>query len=205
MFTGLVQTLAVVRQVWDQNGGRLLIISAPHLPRKPEVGDSISVNGACLTVAELRQDGLAFCAVPETLRKTNLGELANGEPVNLECALRVGDPLGGHWVQGHVDGVGRIVERRPEGQSVTMRFACPTALCRQMVPKGSIAVDGVSLTLVEVGTDDFSVALIPHTLANTTLGQKPVGATVNLETDILAKYVAKILANRESASTCDSA
>ncbi len=193
MFTGLVEALGTVRQIRDADGGRLLVISAPKIQSSVHVGDSIALNGACLTVAELCSDGLAFQAVPETLQKTNLGQLAVGDAVNLERALRVGDPLGGHWVQGHVDGVGRIADRRHDREWETLWFACSSTLCKQMVPKGSIAVDGVSLTLVEAHEDRFSVALIPLTLQNTTLGKKPVGAAVNLETDILAKYVAKML------------
>ena len=135
-----------------------------------------------------------FQVGPETLAKTNLGQLRVGDRVNVERSLAVGDRLGGHIVQGHVDGTGTIIDRRDEGDWVFMNFAAPPGLLGQMVPKGSVAADGVSLTIVEVQPDRFSVALIPHTLANTTLGLKPIGATVNLETDILAKYVARHLA-----------
>src|SRR5262249_15335779 len=130
---------------------------------------------------------------PETLERTNLGELVAGDRLNLERALRLTDRLGGHFVQGHVDGTGRIAERQRQGEGETVWFTCSSALTRLMVAKGSIAVDGVSLTLVDVTADRFSIMLIPHTLANTTLGVKQVGATVNLEVDILAKYVAKFL------------
>jgi len=146
-----------------------------------------------LTMIEVRPSGMAFQAVPETLEKTNLGQLTLGDRVNLERALRVGDRLGGHWVQGHIDGVGRIAERQRDGEWETVWFSCAPALTAQMVAKGSIAVDGVSLTLVEVHDGRFSVALIPHTLEHTTLGFKTAGATVNLETDVLAKYVMKLL------------
>jgi riboflavin synthase len=152
----------------------------------------VAVNGACLTILGL-DDGLAFQAGPETLAKTNLGELKPGDRVNLERSLRLGDRLGGHLVQGHVDGVGRVASRRREGEWELIWFSCPPALAEQMVPKGSVAVDGISLTLVDVTADGFSVALIPHTLAVTTLGFKPAGAFVNLETDLLAKYVWKCL------------
>jgi riboflavin synthase len=194
MFTGLVESLGTVIAVEDRAGGRLLVVAEPRLQGDLRIGDSIAINGACLTMVDIRQRGLAFQAVPETLAKTNLGELAVGDRVNLERALRVGDRLGGHWVQGHVDGVGRIAERGREGQWETVWFACAPALTAQMVGKGSLAVDGVSLTLVDVHDGRFSVALIPHTLEHTTLGFKAAGATVNLETDVLAKYVMKLLA-----------
>jgi riboflavin synthase len=134
-----------------------------------------------------------FQASPETLRCTNLGELKPGDRVNLERALRTGDRLGGHLVQGHVDGLGRIRDRRRQGSWETLWFSCPQDLAAQIVPKGSVAVDGISLTVVDVTAEAFSVALIPHTLAQTTLGYKRPGATVNLETDLLAKYVWKCL------------
>ena len=157
------------------------------------MGDSVAINGACLTVVRVEGDLLHFQAGPETLRRSNLGELAAGDRVNLERSLRLGDRLGGHLVQGHVDGIGHIARRLPQGDWETVWFRCPPELAAQMVPKGSVAVDGVSLTVVEATADGFSVALIPHTLAATTLGLKPVGAAVNLETDILAKYIWKYL------------
>jgi riboflavin synthase len=156
-------------------------------------GESVAVNGACLTVTARDAAACRFQAGPETLRRTNLGGLRPGDRVNLERSLRVGDRLGGHFVQGHIDGVGRIDRRVPDGEWETVWFACPAELAAQMVSKGSAAVDGVSLTLVDVEAERFSVALIPHTLANTTLGFKRPGDPVNLETDLLAKYVQKCL------------
>ena len=168
--------------------------SSPTPPRRrSKIGDSVAVSGVCLTVVERSAHSLAFEAGPETLARTNLGELRVGDRVNLERALAVGDRLGGHIVQGHVDGMGRIAKRERQGDWETIWFSCPPNLARTMVPKGSIAVDGVSLTLVEVAGDRFSVALIPHTLAATTLGSKPVGASVNLETDLISKHVVKYL------------
>lgn len=193
MFTGLVETLGVVRRVTADGAGRTLTVAAPAFAAELDVGESVAVNGACLTVTAHDAETCTFQAGPETLRRTNLGDLAAGDRVNLERSLRVGDRLGGHWVQGHVDGVGRIAERLRQGDWELFWFACPAGLARQLVPKGSVAVDGVSLTLVDVAADRFSVALIPHTLALTTLGFKPPGAAVNLETDILAKYVWKCL------------
>jgi riboflavin synthase len=192
MFTGLVEQMGEVRSIKpDGTGGHDLLIAAGGLADESRLGESIAVNGACLTVVG-RDDGvLGFQAGPETLRRTNLGELTVGDRVNLERAVRLSDRLGGHLVQGHVDGVGRIAERSQQGEWETVWFTCPRELTVQMVSKGSIAVDGVSLTLVDVAADRFSVALIPHTLANTTLGFKKLGNTVNLETDLIAKYVSK--------------
>ncbi|HXG09033.1 MAG TPA: riboflavin synthase [Gemmataceae bacterium] len=193
MFTGLIEALGLVRRVELEGAGRRLVVAAPTLAPELAVGASVAVNGACLTVVRIEGEILHFQAGPETLRRTNLGELAVGDQVNLERPLRLGDRLGGHLVQGHVDGVGRIAERLRQGEWELVWFSCPPELAEQMVPKGSVAVDGVSLTLVDVAADRFSVALIPHTLANTTLGFKRPGAAVNLETDILAKYVWKCL------------
>jgi riboflavin synthase len=193
MFTGLVETLATVHRVDAEGAGRHLILAAPSLAGELTLGESVAVNGVCLTVVEHDARTCRFQAGPETLARTNLGELVPGDRVNLERSLRVGDRLGGHWVQGHVDGLGRVAQRIKQGEWELVWFHCPPELAAQMVSKGSVAVDGVSLTLVDVTADRFSVALIPHTLANTTLGAKRPGATVNLETDILGKYIWKYL------------
>jgi riboflavin synthase len=193
MFTGLVEALGSVSEVRPDGDGCRLLIAEPRLAKELQLGESVAVNGVCLTVIEAGGQTFAFQAGPETLSKTNLGGLKPNDPVNLERALRVGDRLGGHWVQGHVDGVGSIASQEQQGDWMTVWFACPPMLTRQMVAKGSIAVDGVSLTLVNVERDRFSVALIPHTLAMTTLSRKRPGEHVNLETDILAKYVNKLL------------
>jgi riboflavin synthase len=191
MFTGLVETLGLVRQVRPEGPGRRLTLSAGLDGMK--LGDSVAVNGCCLTVVSLSGEEVSFEAGPETLRLTNLGELAPGDRVNLERSLRLGDRIGGHLVTGHVDGLGRVAERKRDGDWEFVWFACPPPLAEQMAPKGSVAVDGISLTLVDVRADAFSVALIPHTLAVTTLGFKKPGDSVNLETDLLAKYVWKCL------------
>src|SRR5438067_2142838 len=191
MFTGLVEALGTVACVApDGAGGHELIIAAPWAAELT-LGESVAVNGACLTVVERSPDDFRVQAGPETLHRTNLGELSAGDRVNLERSLRLSDRLGGHLVQGHVDGLGRIAQRQQQGEWETVWFACPPELAAQMVSKGSVAVDGISLTLVDVLADRFSVALIPHTMAMTTLGFKQVGAAVNLETDLLAKYVWK--------------
>ena len=169
-----------------------LIVAAPFAG-ETVLGESVAINGACLTVVARTDHSCRFQAGPETLQRSNLGQLQAGERVNLERALRVGDRLGGHFVQGHVDGLGQIRQRQRQAEWEVIWFGCAAELARQIVPKGSIAVDGISLTVVEVSTESFSVALIPHTLAQTTLGFKRSGASVNLEIDVLAKYVWKCL------------
>lgn len=194
MFTGLVETLADVVEVQEQPPGRCLTIGSPLIVDGAALGDSIAINGCCLTVVARQGDRLSFEAGPETLARTNLGKLTPGDRVNVERSLRLGDRMGGHIVTGHIDGQGRLARRHDDGVWATLWFSAPGALLRQMVSKGSIAVDGVSLTLVDVTNSEFSVALIPHTLAVTTLGQLRPGDAVNLETDLLAKYVEKQLA-----------
>jgi riboflavin synthase len=193
MFTGLVEALGTVTALTAAGAGRELTVRAPQLAPELVPGESVAVNGACLTVVARDELAFRFQVGPETLTRTNLGELTAGGRVNLERSLRVSDRLGGHLVQGHIDGVGQVAERLTEGEWVKVWFRCPPELAAQLAPKGSVAVDGVSLTLVDVGPDRFSVALIPHTLANTTLGLKGPGAAVNLETDLLGKYVWKFL------------
>ena len=193
MFTGLIEALGTVRAVKAEGQGRILEIAEPRLAPELSLGDSVAVNGVCLTVVAVELETFCFDAGPETLSLTNLGQLVPGSRVNLERALRVGDRLGGHIVQGHVDGVGQLALREQVGEWETLWFSCPAELTRQMVRKGSIAVDGISLTLVSVTADTFSIALIPHTLAVTTLGLKAPGESVNLETDLFAKYVAKYM------------
>jgi riboflavin synthase len=195
MFTGLVETLGTIAAIVPEGSGTRLTVAAEDIASHLAIGESIAVNGACLTVVTKDNSTFDFQAGPETLARTNLGLLKSGDRVNLERSLRVGERLGGHLVQGHVDEVGTILERRPDGEWLTMSFGCPPHLTAEMVSKGSIAVDGVSLTLVDVLDDRFSVALIPHTLSMTTLGFKRAGDAVNLETDILGKYVVKYLRN----------
>ena len=189
MFTGLVQGKAKLKSNETMIAGVKLAFEFPPPVTDVEMGESIALNGCCLTVVEIAQSVLAFEAGKETLSKTNLGRLTVGSEVNFERSLRVGDRLGGHFVSGHVDGQGQLVRRSDEGAWSDFEFSAPIGLLRQMASKGSIAVDGVSLTLVTVTNSSFSVALIPHTLQETTLGRLEVGDSVNLETDILAKYV----------------
>ena len=193
MFTGLVEALGTIAEVRPAAPGRRLIVAAPAIAAGAAVGDSIAVSGCCLTVVEVTAETLAFEVGPETLARTILGELAVGSPVNLERSLRAGDRFGGHFVTGHIDGVGILDTRHDEGDWSTFWFRAPEGLARQIVSKGSIAVDGVSLTVVDAAQDRFSVQLIPHTLAVTTLGSRKASERVNLETDLLAKYVGKQL------------
>jgi riboflavin synthase len=192
MFTGLIESLGTVTRAEEVAAGRRLVVRDPIGPGLA-IGESVAVNGACLTVVEVRGDEFAFEVGPETLLKTNLGTLEPGDRVNLERSLKVGDRLGGHFVQGHVDAVGTIDARVRNGDWEDVWFRCPAELTRLMVPKGSVAVDGISLTLVNVEVKRFSVMLIPHTQAVTTLGFKKPADAVNLEADMLAKHVAKLL------------
>ena len=193
MFTGLVEALGTVRSVTPDGAGTLLTIEEPTIAADLPLGASVAVNGCCLTVVSGDSRSFSFQAGPETLKLTNLGQLTAGDRVNLERSLKVGDRLGGHIVQGHVDGVGAIDKRLRDGEWEYVWFTCVGELTKQMIRKGSITVDGVSLTLVDVEDGRFSVALIPHTMAITTLGFKRTGDRVNLETDLFAKYVFKCL------------
>jgi riboflavin synthase len=192
MFTGLVESLGTIVRAEDTGAGCRLTVRDAIGPRLA-LGESVAVNGACLTVVEVRGEEFAFEVGPETILKTNLGALIAGDRVNLERSLQVRDRLGGHFVQGHVDAVGTIDARLRNGDWEDVWFRCPAELTKLMVPKGSIAVDGISLTLVNVEAERFGVMLIPHTQATTTLGFKQVGDPVNLEADMLAKHVAKLL------------
>lgn len=196
MFTGLVQSLAEVKSLISVGPGIRLTICEAGISRRSTVGDSIAVNGCCLTVVAIDDDCLLFEAGEESLSRTTLGVTKAGDRVNLETSLRVGDELGGHLVAGHIDGVGVVYERTDDADWSKFWFRIPNALTRQMASKGSVAVDGVSLTLVDVEQDRFSVALIPHTLKVTTLGFRRKGDQVNIETDLLAKYVERQLAWR---------
>jgi riboflavin synthase len=196
MFTGLVQSLADVVDIVPEGPCMRLRICSAEIAASAHIGDSIALNGCCLTLIALENDALVFQAGEETLSRTNLGELAAGDLVNLETSLRAGDQIGGHYVTGHVDSIGTVDARREDDGWCTMWFRAAPAQLAQMASKGSIAVDGVSLTLVDVESERFSVALIPHTLKATTLGRRNIGDRVNLETDVLAKYVERQLSLR---------
>jgi riboflavin synthase len=201
MFTGLVEGQGRIRKIVPEGDAIRLDVELPAtMTDGLGIGDSVAINGCCLTVVAIDGPVAAFQAGTETLSRTNLGRLAEGHPVNLERSLPVDARLGGHFVQGHVDGVGEVVSIDRDGEWVTMWFRVPAPLARLLVSKGSVAVDGISLTVVGVEDDRFSVALIPHTLEVTTLGIRHVGDPVNIETDILGKYVERLLAGRIAAS-----
>jgi riboflavin synthase len=192
VFTGIVREVGVVASLDGGDEGVALVVEAPATAPGVEVGGSVSIDGVCLTAESVDGARIAFHAVPETLRRSSLGRLREGARVNLEPALRAGEPLGGHYVQGHVDGVGSVASVEPEGDGARVVVSAPPELLRYCVEKGSIAVEGVSLTLAAVDDASFAVALIPHTLAVTTLGELEPGRAVNLEVDVLAKYVEKL-------------
>jgi len=193
MFTGLVADLGVVERVVPRQGGVRLTLRPRALPVDALVlGESVACSGACLTVVERGAGLVSFDAVPETVARTTVGTWRPGAKVNLERALAIGDRLGGHLVQGHVDAVGEVLSRRPEGQGARLAISLPPAIAPLVAEKGSIAVDGVSLTVAAVERDRFEVALIPETLARTTLGEASPGTKVNLEADVIARHVARL-------------
>ena len=194
MFTGIVREMGTVAGF----DGSRLVVAAPETAADAAVGDSVSVAGVCLTVVAIEEGRLAFDVVPETLSRTALGSLAPGGSLNLEASLRVGDRLGGHVVQGHVDAIGRVRSITPEADSRRVWVDAPQAVLGYCMEKGSIAVDGVSLTVTAFDDDGFEVALIPHTLAVTTLGRLELGDDVNLEVDVLGKVVERLVAARLS-------
>jgi riboflavin synthase len=197
MFTGIVREVGTTAAISGRDGGVRIEIDAPETAMLTSVGDSVSVNGVCLTAVALSNGRIAFDAVPETLARTSLGSLAAGAHVNVEPSLRAGDPLGGHYVQGHVDGVGVVRSVEEEGQGRRVWFDTPPELLRYAVEKGSIAVEGTSLTVAGLDEHGFAVAVIPHTLEVTTLGELAPGRLVNLEVDVLAKYVERLLLGSE--------
>jgi riboflavin synthase len=191
VFTGIVRELGRVVSAEAGGGGLALVVEAPATVAALATGDSISVNGVCLTAQDVGDGRVSLHAVPETLARSTFGDLAAGDAVNVEPALRAGEPLGGHYVQGHVDAVGRI--QSVEGEGLRAFVAAPPEVLRYLVEKGSVTVDGVSLTVAELSDDAFAVALVPHTLEATTLSALDPGRKVNLEVDVLAKYVERLL------------
>ena len=194
MFTGIVRERG---RLVGRNGGPdgvELVVEAPETAAGASVGDSVALDGVCLTVTDVSDGRITFHAVPETLDRSTFAALEPGVEVNVEPALRAGEPLGGHYVQGHVDGVGRVTDARPEGDGLRLRLDIPPELLRYCVPKGSLAVQGVSLTIAALDDRGVEIALVPHTLAATTLAALRPGAEVNLEVDVLAKYVERLVA-----------
>jgi riboflavin synthase len=193
MFTGLIEYLGEVAAVVAEPPGVRLVIRGGPIAAEAKIGDSVALNGCCLTAVTVDAGQFSFQAGEETLLRTNLGDLTPGDVVNIERSLRAGDQIGGHYVTGHIDAVGTVDHRLDDREWCTMSFRAPALQLQQMASKGSVAVDGISLTIVDVDCDRFSAALIPHTLAVTTLGRRQVGDRVNIETDILAKYVQRQL------------
>jgi riboflavin synthase len=189
VFTGIVEEVGIVAKIND----KAMTVRASKVPEDMKLGDSIAVNGACLTAVDFSRSEFSVDLSPETMRRTSLGQLSVGGPVNLERALLVSDRMGGHIVQGHVDGTGRVMSIRSDGDSIIFRVRVPKRLNRYIVEKGFVAVDGISLTVVKRGASSFTVAVIPYTLENTNLSAVSVGDRVNLEADILAKYVESLL------------
>ncbi len=198
VFTGIIRELGRVESLNGESAGIRLRIVAPVTASSTAVGDSVAVNGVCLTAVEVEGGILAFDAVPETLRRTSLSRLADGGSVNVEPALRAGEPLGGHLVQGHVDGVGRVLRLKPEGEGARLAVEAPQELLRYVVEKGSITVEGVSLTIAALAPAGFEIAIVPHTLNATTMGSLAAGDEVNLEVDVLAKYIERLLGARDA-------
>jgi len=193
VFTGIIRERGRIAAVEGDGDARRLDVDAPATAAQLAVGDSVSIGGCCLTATAVSNGRFSVTAVPESLSRTTLARLAPGDEVNLETATRAGEPLGGHYVQGHVDGVGTVVSVEPEEEGARVRIEAAPELLRYCVEKGSIAVDGVSLTITALRDGAFEVALVPHTLEQTTLGGLEPGVEVNLEVDILAKYVEKLL------------
>lgn len=193
MFTGLIETEGIITRVERVSGGAQLEVYAPEFGRDMALGDSIAVDGACLTVARFIRGAFVADVSEETLAKTTLGGLQPGGKVNLERALRLSDRLGGHLVSGHIDGIGRLLLRHPAGNSTIYQFQVPGSLMHYVLPKGSIAVDGISLTVAKIRGESFAAAVVPHTEETTTLKQKPIGAPVNIEIDMMAKYVRRFV------------
>ncbi|MEG6615255.1 riboflavin synthase [Peptococcaceae bacterium 1198_IL3148] len=200
MFTGIVEELGTIRSITKGADSAKLHINASKVLQGIKLGDSIAVNGVCLTATTFSDDGFTADCMAETLAKSNLGELAPGSEVNLERALRLGDRLGGHIVTGHIDGVGSIIKIERHDIAILITVKAPPAVMRYIIKKGSVAIDGTSLTVVDHTPDTFQVSLIPHTAHHTVLGGKKVGDQVNLEGDVLGKYIEKLMGQRQENS-----
>jgi riboflavin synthase len=194
MFTGLIETQGIITRTERVAGGMRLEVYAPEFGRDMAIGDSVAVDGACLTMVKFIRGAFLTDVTDETLQRTTLGELRQGGHVNLERAMRLSDRLGGHIVSGHVDAVGKLAMRQPGGNGTLYRFSAPPDLVGFLVEKGSVAVDGISLTVASLHKDGFAASVIPHTEQVTTLGEKAIGAKVNLESDLFAKYVKQYVA-----------
>lgn len=203
MFTGIIEEVGRVQRIVHGARTAVLTIEAKQVLEDVKVGDSIAVCGVCLTVTSFSSHSFTADVMPETLKRSALGQLKSGSPVNLERAMSANGRFGGHIVSGHIDGTGTITRIRPEGNAVWYTIAPPPALLRYIVEKGSIAIDGISLTVADVTAHDFSVSIIPHTQAETTLMYRKEGQTVNLETDCIGKYVEKLLGAHQTGVTAE--
>ena len=197
MFTGIIEEVGRLKSL---DGGRIEI-ACEKILSDIKIGDSISTNGVCLTVTDFGKDFFSADVMPETFRKTSLAEISSGGVVNLERALKVGDRLGGHIVSGHIDGVGKILTMHTEGNAIFINISAENSLLKQIAAKGSVAIDGISLTVVNAETENFSVSMIPHTREVTNFKFKHIGSLVNIETDILAKYIDRLINFKKSPPT----
>lgn len=198
MFTGIIEEVGVVKGLERRVASARLTVKAHTVCQDLKVGDSVAVNGACLTVVKLDRHSISFDVMEETLKVTNLGKIKIAQKVNLERALKLGDRLSGHLISGHINGMGRLVTKQASGRNLVLRIATSIDIMRYLIPKGSVAVDGISLTIVDLGKNYFTAHIIPHTLKMTNLDSKKVGDMLNLEIDLLGKFVHKYLAERET-------
>ncbi|CFX77679.1 Lumazine-binding protein [Syntrophomonas zehnderi OL-4] len=203
IFTGIIEELGTIKKIERGTNSSRISVQAEKVLEDVDIGDSIAVNGVCLTVTSFATTHFVADVMAETLAKTNLNELSSGKRVNLERAMRLGDRMGGHLVQGHVDGVGTITEREKLDIAILFTIKAPSEVLAYVVSKGSIAIDGISLTVVDVSSDSFTISLIPHTAAVTTLGFKKPGDTVNLETDIIGRYIEKLITRDKGENKTD--
>lgn len=193
MFTGIIEELGTVKSLTKTQAGAKLLVESKVAYSDSKIGDSININGACLTIADIKRNTFSFDISSETVNRTNLGRLKQGECVNMERSLKADSRLGGHFVFGHIDCIGEIVSKEPQGEFVKIKIELPRPNADYLVEKGSVCVDGISLTINTLGDKSFTVMLIPHTLSNTTLGYKKAGDYVNIEVDILAKYIERLM------------
>ena len=205
MFTGIIEEIGMLQRVVPVSHGRRFHITAKRVLEDLKPEDSVAVNGVCLTATNIDRTTFEVTAVDETLERSTLHRLGTGQKVNLERALRVGDRVGGHWVQGHIDGTGNVVSSKRRGDGLLLTIEIPEHLIKYAVEKGSIAIDGVSLTITDVSTHRMTVSIIPYTLEHTTLGSLRIGSQVNLEVDVLGKYVERLLENRTQKGRMDEA
>jgi riboflavin synthase len=204
MFTGIIEGLGTIKEILPAGQGKRFTVEADLVLDQTKIGASIAVSGACLTVVAIDGKRFKVDVSPETLAKTTLGKAKIGERVNLERALRLGDRLDGHLVSGHIDGMGVVKQRKPEGNAVVVTVGIPESLARYIIVKGSVAVDGISLTVNNCGRDSFEVSIIPHTAGLTTIGFKNIGASINIETDMIGKYIERFVTKKRHPDNNDT-